>query len=464
MADTDYMQQLRQMFEGIRDERRVYSNTATRIGNAFLALLSYLAADAAYLRKDREDSTNYLLRLLAGAVIGEGKIHLNPDGSITCGRLHVEGSAIFDELVFNRQEVTAGDQIFTDRGIIETVEHIDINAYRLWMRKEHDNDVVTFHEHDVLRAVYNNLLKDGSYSTSWFRAYHATEDYVDVILYDGEDVPGGVNYPPLPAGRVARWGNAIDEDRQQCFFLSSLDGRFMFLQGVTKPILDDNNVAAFIGVPPEMECLKDLPINKRQPYIYARGLIVQDIIRVDYHGNPIYEVRDMGVWDSAVQYIHGYDPVEQMHVTHMVWYGGCGWQCAVDKATVGTPPRWNNADWICVVGVGDYTCWLESSEGDFFPAGAHWTTQLQGHLLHGEQELTEAEIGVMNITWTRISDDTTGDAVWNLAHKPGTCGLTVNIDSMVDVPAAFRGGFKLAFKIEIFLPDGKTFGSTYEIT
>ena len=78
MADTDYMQQLRQMFEGIRDERRVYSNTATRIGNAFLALLSYLAADAAYLRKDREDSTNYLLRLLAGAVIGEGKIHLNP--------------------------------------------------------------------------------------------------------------------------------------------------------------------------------------------------------------------------------------------------------------------------------------------------------------------------------------------------------------------------------------------------
>ena len=60
----------------------------------------------------------------------------------------------------------------------------------------------------------------------------------------------------------------------------------------------------------------------------------------------------MGVWDSNTQYIHGYDPIEQMHVTHMVWYGGCGWQCAVDKATVGTPPRWNNADWICVVGVG----------------------------------------------------------------------------------------------------------------
>lgn len=442
----------------------MHSNTATRIGNAFLALLSYLSADGQFIRKDREDSTAYLLRLLAGAVIGESRnITLNPDGSITCGSIHVDGSAIFDELVFNKQEVTAGDQIFTDRGIIEMVDHIDVNAYRLWMRKEYDDETVTFREHDVVRAVYNNLLRDGSYSTSWMRVYHVTDDYADVILYDDEDVPGGKNYPPLAAGRVARWGNAVDEDRQQCFFLSSLDGRFMFLQGVTKPILDDHNTAAFIGVPPELDCLKDLPINKRQPYMYARGLIVQDIIRIDYKGNPVYEVRDMGVWDPDTQYIHGFSEEENGYVTHMVWYGGCGWQCAVGKATVGKPPRWNNADWVCVVGVGDYTCELESSQGDFFEAGTHWTTELQGHLYHGETEISEAEIGKANITWTRISDDPQGDAAWNLAHKPGTCGLNIMIDSLVDVPADFRAGFRLAFKVEIFLPDGKTFGATYEM-
>ena len=35
-------EQLRQQFEVIRDERRKNANTAERIGNAFLSLLSYL--------------------------------------------------------------------------------------------------------------------------------------------------------------------------------------------------------------------------------------------------------------------------------------------------------------------------------------------------------------------------------------------------------------------------------------
>ncbi len=41
MADISIYGQLKEIFEGIRDERRMASNTATRIGNAFLALLEY---------------------------------------------------------------------------------------------------------------------------------------------------------------------------------------------------------------------------------------------------------------------------------------------------------------------------------------------------------------------------------------------------------------------------------------
>ena len=41
MSDsTQVIEQLRALFTSIRDERRTYANTATRIGNAFLALLS----------------------------------------------------------------------------------------------------------------------------------------------------------------------------------------------------------------------------------------------------------------------------------------------------------------------------------------------------------------------------------------------------------------------------------------
>lgn len=84
---------LRTLFEIIRDEKRTHANTAERIGNALLEILPYLGE---FIRKDQPDSTRYLLTLLAGAVVGEGKITLNPDGSITCHSLHVDGSAIFD--------------------------------------------------------------------------------------------------------------------------------------------------------------------------------------------------------------------------------------------------------------------------------------------------------------------------------------------------------------------------------
>ena len=118
---------LRDMFTTIRDERRTHANTATRVGSAFLALLDYLA-DAPFIRKDMEDTDGFLLKLLKGAVIGEnGDIKLNPDGSITCGSIRVNGSAIFDELVINHQNVLEGDTYFTDRGIVESVEHTDIN-------------------------------------------------------------------------------------------------------------------------------------------------------------------------------------------------------------------------------------------------------------------------------------------------------------------------------------------------
>lgn len=153
---TEYM---RQWFEGIRDERITHANTATRVGTAFLMLLHYLLdADTPFIRKDQEDQTGYLLKLLAGAVIGEsGQIRLNPDGSITCGRINVLGSAIFNELVINHQNVLEGDTYFTDRGIIENVEYLGGGQYRLTMRKMHDNDVVTFHAYDVLRSAMNNL-------------------------------------------------------------------------------------------------------------------------------------------------------------------------------------------------------------------------------------------------------------------------------------------------------------------
>ena len=89
----------------------------------------------------------------------------------------------------------------------------------------------------------NNLDIGRTYRTSWMLvdSVDLNANSIDVTLYDGEDVPGGVNYAPEAAARIIRWGNPIDPDRQQVFFVSSKDGRFLFLQGVTQPILTDGN-------------------------------------------------------------------------------------------------------------------------------------------------------------------------------------------------------------------------------
>ena len=76
-----------QLLVTIRDERATHANTATRVGSAMIEMLRYLNENP-YLRKDQPETVQYLLTLLAGAVIGESRqITLNPDGSITCGRI-----------------------------------------------------------------------------------------------------------------------------------------------------------------------------------------------------------------------------------------------------------------------------------------------------------------------------------------------------------------------------------------
>ena len=465
MVTTAVIDELRQMFETIRDERKMYANTATRIGEAFLALLSYLI-DAPFIRKDRDDETAFLLTLLKGAVIGEShNIRLNADGSIHCGRIVVDGSAIFNELVFNHQNVLEGDTYFTDRGIIATVEHVNLQQYKLTFRKQHDNDLLTFHVNDIIKCATNNLDTARTHQTSYTRveSINTAENSCIVTMYNDADVPGGVNYPPQATSRAIRWGNAIDKDRQQVFFISSTDGTFLFLQGVDKPIVDDQNTAAFLGIPPDLDILKDQPINKRQPYIYARGLIVEDIIRIDYQGNPQYTARDRGQWKADGVYIHGYDETYRGYYTDRVWYGGCLWQCTVKQATVGQPPRFNNTEWVCLIGGGNMTVDIYSTEGDWFHAGTDWTTELVATLYNAEMRIEEAEIGKQNITWLRQSNDSDGDTAWNLKHPKGSVGMTLAIDSTVDLPGTWKAGSRVGFLFIVTMPDGESYQADYSI-
>ncbi len=447
--------EMKTVFEGIRDEKRPHANTAERIGNAFLAILPYLGE---YLRKDQPETVEYLLTLLHGATVGSSRqITLNPDGSITCGSIHVNGSATFDELVFNRQTVNDGDQLFSNRGIIEHVDQTGTGQFRITFRKEHENDSLTFVANDCLKCKLNNLDANGTYFTSWFRvlSVNTADNTADVILYPDNEVPGGHNYAPVEGAVVGRWGNPVVTNRQQLFYLSATDGTFCFLQNVTKPIINDvgSNTTAFIGLPNDVPSIRRLVqegiLSANNPILYAKTAVVENLITVKHDGSPDYIQREWDSWDSLKQYIMGYDSTEERYVQDNCWHGGSLWKCIVPAARVGVAPSLMNTDWACV-----RSALLEmdivSSAGDWFNGEKSFTTVLVASVQHGDLIISTDDI--LNVVWTRESGDDAADAAWNLiqAGRENTVALTVRYNledpSQSDIPVPWRLGSPCGFR------------------
>lgn len=340
---------MKTFFERIRDERSMHANTANRIGNAFLMILNYLlGSDTPFLRKDREDATRYLLTLLAGAVIGEsGRIRFNPDGSIICDSIKVNGSAIFDELVFNHQNVIEGDTFFTNRGVIERVEPLNEGRYRVFLRKEYQDEIITFQQNDILKCSMNNLDAGHTFKNSWMRVntVDTETNSMDVVLYANNEVPGGANYAPVPGSVIIRWGNQANKERQSCWYLSSTEKRIVMLDNVDKPIIEEENYAAFFGLPFEMNAFKGYSLNPEQPYLYVRGAFLQDVCFIDYLGKVVKQERYRGVWSQEVA--NSDDPYVVTQTTFdTVYHKNAKWQCNSnsDKGTKEEPSE-STTDW-----------------------------------------------------------------------------------------------------------------------
>lgn len=136
-----------------------------------------------FLRKDKIDSTDYLLRLFGGLEVGEaidsliaGKgIIADDKGRIQADRMELRSSLTVLRLIINEIQAMSGDFSFSDCGTIEKVELLDDGTYRLTMEKRTDTDWTTLEEDDVLYSIINSLLVGGTdYYTSWFRPVSKT--------------------------------------------------------------------------------------------------------------------------------------------------------------------------------------------------------------------------------------------------------------------------------------------------
>lgn len=337
------------------------------------------------------------------------------------------------EFIVNRLSAIEGDQLLTEADTIESVDDLGDNCYGLHLKSKWEGYFTAQYPNNVLKGIINTLATgSGVYYTSWMRvnSVNTANNYIEVTLYPGDETPAGTNYPPCEMMKIARWGNQTDTKRQSCIYLSSTEGRIVRLTGVTKPIIDGTNYGATFGELPEFLRELDLPIAEGQDYLYARGIVVQDIIRIDYQGKPVSEIVDRGPWSATGDYYcEALNPNTGRYEISDVWYNGCKYRCAKTGTT--TAPAWNNTDWAMVEGNPDFTVDFAETDYLFDPDKFNLTLTIIARLYN--MDIT-ADILDADVQWTRYSEDANGvervasDNAWALRHA----GAGKSIDLTVE--------------------------------
>lgn len=427
--------------------------------NVFSALRSL----ATFLRKDQPDATQYLLRLLGGVHFGEFASSLmngtggsiDSHGNAELETLRLRSALIVKELIYNRWSAQEGNTTFTEAGTIDAVKQEDDGTYTLTIRRRWEYDVTAFDEQDVCYGSVNDLAQGGGhYYDAWFRvlSVNRTANTLSVVLYPDDEVPGGQNYTPQVGMVVTRRGNATNTERQGFWYISSYEGCICFLDGVTKPILEERNYAIIIGKLKRLSLFDNLPINYLHSYVYCRGIAIQDLLRIDFEGTPVVTLNDRGFWSLEVAqsdnpYTVGQDTVDT------VWHYGCRWKCLVTGTT--DEPRYAATGWAMIEGNPAFTIDIDSSAGWAFDGGqltedVPFTTLTVTGTLYNRD--VTAHILDDDISWTRDTGNVAEDNAWAIKKASEGKSLPLVAD---DLGLEFRQKGVCSFKCTATLRDGQ---------
>lgn len=415
---------------------------------------SSLRAIATFLCKDRPDRTNFLLKFgdfIDSMIAGKGA-GIYPDGRGQFERLEVRGSAVFKEVIYNRLNAQEGDTSYSENGVIESVTLESDGTYTLKLRKRWENDFTAFQEGDVVYGIVNNLFSTGEYYTSWVRVLskNIAANSISVLVYPDSEVPGGRNYPPTELMIITRRGNAINEDRQSYWYLSATtDKCLVWLEGVTKPVLEQNNYYMILGRLPNLDLFDNLPINYKHSYIFARAGIFGELYRVDWQGLPVQELVDRGFWSAEVASSENpYTNTQERADT--VWHYGCKWKCLMTGTA--DEPQYAAAGWAMLEGNPEFTIEIGSTKGWYFDIETFSTTlYITGKLYN--RDVTDHILDA-DVSWTRDTGNVSEDNAWAVKRAGAGKNLPLTID---DLGPNYTNMRVCTFKAQALLRDGQQF-------
>ena len=374
--------------EQIRDEVQEAANTAQRVGQLLVDLITEMkGADSRYLSGIRPDTAHAPIRFAQGLTAkevrtegteqvqeqlvvgdflsGQSGARINKDGAAEVETLTVRSRLEVAEMQINRLTAVEGDWLLTESGTVEQVEQRG-TQWVLTMRRRFEGDITAFAVHDVIKGIVSTAAvrafrpntplptpETALYAVAWLRveSVDINDNSITCSLYDNADVPGGANMQPCEGMNLARWGNTSIAERRSCLYLSSREGRIMHLQGVTAPkITAEHQRASFGTLPDFLKAELGEIVDGKDDYLFARGLVVQDIIRLDAKANPIPEIVDRGNWIKGAKYFGGTrNPTTRRFEISEVWREGARWRCTTTKSKGTTePPTPNSTHWTLI--------------------------------------------------------------------------------------------------------------------
>lgn len=333
------------------------ATNANHARTADTATSATTAANADHAKTAEKSATAEALQT-ANFNAGASGARVADDGSAEFETLTVRGFIKAAEYVINRIKITEGAQWLTEGGVIEKVVDttprglVPFKSYDITMRERFAGDTqAPFMAGDIIRGQYNNLQGGGGVQTSWMAVRKVEGRVVTVGLYQSNQVPGGANAQPIVQMRVARWGNASDPTRQSHIVLDPERGQIVRRVNVNAPIIaHPEQVDGFsLGtLPTWVQNALGGAVNENSNYLYARGIITQDIIRFSPQGEPIAERVDRGVWSAQQSYYHeGKNATTGIYEISRVWLDGTLYELA-PRGDGSTRPSENNTHWIVV--------------------------------------------------------------------------------------------------------------------
>lgn len=367
--------------------------------------------DEKFLSKVNLDVAQSIIKFLDGAQFGDfvAGMHagrgaaIDNKGNAEVESLKARGAIEAPEYIFNKLTVVGDEIIFSENGTIQSVEHIEGDVYKANMRLQ-EGELIGFKQHDLIKGIYHHA---GGFASSFMIVDEVAETFMKLTLAAPEDTPTNSNLPPKDFMKVAHVGNAVDPERQRYIVASSKSGGIQVYDGAST-FLNGTLVGSMDAAQSFEDMYGELPLRPGLFYLYAAGLIVQDIVRIDYKGVPVREVYDRGPWQAGHTYYNNNE-----NGTDDVWHLGCRWRCFSDNTT--DEPGWTSQHWVMIEGRSDARMEFDSSGGLAFFSGRVNTT-ITPIVMIGNTDVS-ADIVPEQWSWSRETGDEDADLIWQAKNK-----------------------------------------------